>query len=181
MTKRLDWQLLKMEWLAGSETLNAFRIRKEIVNKKHFYEMIEEHGFLAHRDRLHAAALAKAAPRLIADLSRRYYFQEKQWLTVEGIIARALKKLAATEDIEKLAPEVLESLTRSLERALKSRKLVHGEPTGEAPADGVPTPGTLNHAQIVGLIQAMSQRDPRYVVPESMIEAEVVPARGAQA
>lgn len=181
MNKRFDWQALKMEWLAGSETLNAFRIRKEIVSKEHFYRMVEEHGWLAHRNRLHAAALAKVTPKIIADLSKRYYFQEKSWLTVEGIIARALKKIAAAEDIATVAPEVLESLTRTLERTLKSRKLIHGEPTGEAPADGVPEPGTLNHAQIVALIQAMTQGDPRYVVPEAMREAEVVPARGAQA
>lgn len=162
------------EWARGpEESLDAFRIRKGLASA-HFYKVVKAMDWKGTREKLKAQAVAKVESRIVTDLSKRYSFQEKQWLTVEGIVARALKKLALS-DADNFSPEALESVTRSLERALKARKLIVGEKTGdEPPASSSGAPGTFTHAQVVGLIEAMQSRDSRIVIPEAVLDAELV-------
>ncbi len=173
--RRHDWTTLMYEWARGTESLHAFG-KRHGLGPARFMAVVRAMDWRGVRARLRAAAIAKAEPQIIKSLADRYKFQEHQWLTVEAIIARALKKIAGEQDITSLAPEVLESLTRTLERTLKSRKLIRGEATGDAPqaAPGAPQPGMVNHRQVVDLILAMQGKDPRFVLPETVIEAQIV-------
>lgn len=163
------------EWVRGTESLHAFG-RRHKLGPARFMAVVRAMNWRGVREKLRAQAMEKAEKRIVADLTKRYVFQEKQWLTVEGIIARAIKRIASDADVASLSPELLESLTRTLERTLKARKLIHGEPTPEtpgAPGSG-PQAGVMTHSQVVQLIQAIGGRDPRYVIPESVIDAEMV-------
>lgn len=172
LAKRHDWSALMYEWARGQETLEAFRRRHRLATA-HFSRVVKKMNWRVLREQLRAEAIEKAQPRIVADIARRYSFQEKQWLTVEGIIARALKKIATADNLS-LSPELLESLTRSLERTLKARKLIVNEPTGDQSNTNPNAPGTMTHSQVVELIQAINNKDPNWVIPEAVLDAEVV-------
>lgn len=171
-TPRHDWTALMFEWARGpQESLESFRARKGLASAR-FYEVAKAMDWKGVRDRLKTQAIAKAEKRITEDLTKRYSFQMRQWHSVEGIIARALRKLASSTNADILAPEALESLTRSLERALKARKLIHGEPTESGQKET--GEDRLSHRQVVDLLKAMAAGDARFVLPETVVDAELV-------
>lgn len=168
--RRFDWPALKAEWLASSETLFQFSVRKGIKNRGDFYRRAKSGDWIGAKARINEKALANVEKRVVSAMTAKYSFQSKQWKTVEGIIARELKKLIEAKPGEEIdLATMLESLTRSLERALKAQKLIHGEPTGDPS-----TPSAPSHGQVVELLRMMKDKDPRIIHPESIIEGEIV-------
>jgi hypothetical protein len=173
LAKRHDWDALRYEWARGTESLEAFRRRKGLASVR-FSQVVNEQNWRALREDLRAKAIKKIEPKIIDEIAQRYAFNNKQWLTIEGLLARLIKKLVTTTNAADISPEAIESITRSLERSLKARKLIHGEATGDTPAAGAQSPGVMTHQQVVQLLQAINSKDPKFVIPEAVIDAEIV-------
>lgn len=165
--KRIDWDGLKVEWLAGSETLNAFRLRKKISSTGHFYRVVEENGWEAARERIRKTAAQRTEGRLVTETVKNW---DQYRRLMADCRARAEKILKRTQKgDEDLTPLELQQLVASIEKLLKSESFLDGGPSErvENPATATPT-----HAQVVELLRMMREGDPRVVHPEAMTDEE---------
>jgi hypothetical protein len=176
-----DWKGYMQEWLGTTETLHEFKVRKNIRHNTTFYKVVKEMGWVEAREKIKDKAMAKAGKAAVENLAKKYGFQHKLWCAVEGMAARILKRIntrsAKAGDDNALADAVtmseLESLTKVLERALKSQKLIAGEPTGEGA--GAAQGAQITHHTVVQLIQMVESGDPSVLHPgPAAIPGEVV-------
>lgn len=146
-----DWDALKVEWLQGDDTLNEFRIKKDI-DRAFFYRMVSAQGWKEEREAIRKKALEKAENKITAELAKRWVRYGK---VNDDLLAIAQRIVDDTKDEEgniqqPIEPIELKHLADTVETTLKSHRLLHGEPTEIHKTE---TPNI--HVQVVQVIKAL--------------------------
>jgi len=128
--RNLDWEKLKLEWLASDLTLNAFRKMKEI-RESNFYKEINEKDWRGQKERLQKKTETAIENKIVEQKVKGWEMQIKLWKSLEVRVAILLKKAFDNEHLVKIPRDSSEfaNLANILERCLKNQKLIYNEPT----------------------------------------------------
>lgn len=120
--RRHDWDALRLEWLAGTDTMSAFRDKKGI-SRSLFLRMTKKHKWKEAREKLRAKVIAKGQEKVEGIVAKRWEQQMRLWGDVESQVQSLLSKKKG------LKASDVAALSVALERALKSQRLIRGEST----------------------------------------------------
>lgn len=158
--KFYDWPKLKAEFLASKESAAQFMVRKRLGSG--FYK----HGgtWTAERAEILKAAEAKMGLKLTDALVER-------WSRYRVLLDDCLTQAQGLAKKKKPSASQLNQLANAIDRLLKSDSLLHGQPTEIVKGTG---PAHVTHQMLVDLIKAVEAKDPRVVLPETIIDAVIV-------
>lgn len=163
--KSIDWDKERAEWLAGSETLNQFRLRKGF-SAKWFYHKVEQLDWEGARQRIAKKALQKIETAGANSIAKEFENNERLWRAVEAQAARILNQQIKDQNLD---PVALAALSQAIERALKNRRLILGQSTENKRVEGeISNTHTgqidVRHA-MVDLMDRFRRRDPSIIDP----------------
>jgi len=122
---RINWAEVKKEFLASDEPLTAILSKYKISTGRNVTKKTQ--GWIQEREELYQKAIEKIKHKIVNKTAKEWDNQIKLWKAVESEAAKILQKSLKGE--EQLNPRDLANLTASIERALKSQKLIKGEAT----------------------------------------------------
>lgn len=146
-----DWDALRMEFLQSKETLNQFKIRHQIKNSQWFYK--KARAWNQERANL----VSNAQKKVIKHAERELAENWKGYIDLLGGLKAQIAKIisdsldADGRVIQPIEPSQLKDIAHTIEKALKSEKLVLGEPT-EITEDKSET----KHVQVVQVLQMLN-------------------------
>jgi hypothetical protein len=128
--KKYDWEALKREWLQSSNvTLNQFRLSKGIA-QAHFYRTINAEEWIETRAKIDKRAIQRIEEKAVNSIVNKWDDYSRLWKAVKAQAAAILNKTRQKDGtIVPMRPTDLVNLTNSIETALKSERLIHGEST----------------------------------------------------
>jgi hypothetical protein len=149
-----DWVALKREWLAGNETLEAFRVRHNIVNERNFHLQVRKGGWKAARQEIARATDAKVAAEIVKKGVEEW---EDEVALLKGIRAQVAYLLRGHLDkegnvIAPMPPKLLKDLAETVAKSVIAKKHIKGEPVGPEGGDGETSQHLHLHAHIVRVV-----------------------------
>lgn len=152
LPKSLDWSGLRAEFIAGSESLNQFRLRHGLA-RDYFYK--RANGWDEARGKIRERGVKRAEVR-VEDFYSSFARETRDLL--KALLLHARKLLGEADRRGSiLAPMELAAFARALGEGLKSANLLSDRPT-ESVTVG-PRPGDLNQ-KLVDLLEAMGEGRP---------------------
>ena len=124
-----DWNKMKMEWLESDLTINKFRETKEI-NNGYFYTNIDVDDWYKAKHELDKKTLNKLTNKLSTEIANKYSDYNKLWKAVKIQAASIIKKTQKKDGtISPMSTYDLNNLSRVIETALRSERLIQGDST----------------------------------------------------
>lgn len=163
-TSRHDWPGLKAKFMAWEGTAKSFAKANKITAAADFYRRIKSERWQEERAEVAQKALLIAKEGISYSMAAR-------WIRYRELIDRCLtqvEKVANTK--KKVTPQQLAALGTAIDKFIKADSFLHGGPTERV--DDRREKG-VTHADIVAIIHAVQNKDPRLVHPET-IEAQKV-------
>lgn len=152
LPKSLDWTALRAEFLAGGESLNAFRLRHGL-NRNWFYAKAQ--GWESERAKIRERAVKKSEAR-VGDFYAAFARETRDLL--RGLLRHAKEFLALADGGRTVLPPMeIATLGRAVSEALKAAHLLEGKPTESFTIR--PERGDLNR-RLVDLLEAMDGERP---------------------
>lgn len=126
-----DWLALQNEFIFSEESLSEFAKKRSIAPSR-FHRVAAKFQWLEKRDEINRKAAEKASQKAIAIKANRWANQSKLWGAMDAQVAAHLKKtIQDGQIVHPIQPGELTHLSGTLERSLKSQKLIEGESTGD--------------------------------------------------
>ena len=157
--KKYDWPKLKAEFLASKESAAQFKVRKNLGGQ--FYKYGRE--WTAER----AEILRRAEERMGIKIEDALV---ERWSRYRALLDDCMTQAQGLAKKKKPTASQLNQLANAIDRLLKSDSLLHGQPTEIVKKD---EPATVTHQMLVDLIKAVNAKDPRVVLPETIVDAEL--------
>lgn len=179
-THKYNWGALKNEWLksyeATGETLNKFRIRKGI-SETSFYRKTAKEKWAEEGQRMKNRITQRIETQLVNEALARWQKEIRITDGIEDQVEFILQELRQNEKVANaLEPSHLLALATTIEKCLKTKKLAHGESTGDEPQAQANV-----HAAIIQVINnfqpgSKPSRPENNGVPEvhTVVDAEIV-------
>lgn len=121
MVNKTDWDGLRTEFLASDESLNQFLLRKNLTRA--IYLKAKKGHWVASRERLRAKSALVAEGHILGAMTARWETYLKLWTEVKSRASELLK------DKTIITPSNLRALSQAIDLALRSEKMIVGEPT----------------------------------------------------
>lgn len=123
--RKIDWTKLKLEYMSSDESVRATLDKNKVAQCKTSNERTK--GWGEERKKLHQRIVERAKTQIVNFNVDRYKKQTKLWESVETVAEDIFKK--AGDKNKPLTPKDLVNLSGAISIALKSKKLIVGEPT----------------------------------------------------
>lgn len=125
-----DWPALKMEWLASNESLNAFRVRKDIRNIGDFYQRVEADSWVDAKEEIRSRAAARVENSLVKDTAKRWGDYRKLFEASKAQVAQIFNSTVKDGKIVRpMTPLELAQLVGAVDRMLKAESFMDGGPS----------------------------------------------------
>lgn len=125
-----DWELLKREFLATTDTANQFMQKKGISNSNIFYKHVRDDNWMEERGNIQQKITQDVTKRLIKAGVDEWQRQLALMSSIENQVAFMLKKHVGPDGhiISQIDPRLLRSLAATVESSVRMRKTIKGEP-----------------------------------------------------
>jgi hypothetical protein len=160
--KKPNWPALRAEWLSGNESLTAFKMRHGITHSARW--MSETAEWKQAKAAIVSNAEAQTGDAITKQLVKR-------WGVYRELLDDCLTQAKTLSKKKKPTPAQLSQLSTAIEKLLKSDSFLHGGPTERVENKG---DQPVTHSMMVALLKALEAKDPRVVLPETVIDAEIV-------
>lgn len=132
------WVEMELDYIVGGDdvTIESLCEKYEVGSPRHSYDRSRKHNWKKKREQFRLRAQARALRKAETALSKKWGDEYVVLLT--GIKSQVAKILNDSLDrdgkvIQPIEPVQLKDLVSTIEKALKSEKLLAGEPTGDDP------------------------------------------------
>lgn len=129
--RKRDWYTIRSEWLATNETLSEFAEKRHIPTAR-FHKVAAQEKWLEQREEINRRAMERASQKTIEHKAKQWANQTKLWGAMEAQVAAHIHRTIQDGKITSpINPQDLTHLAGTLEKSLKSQKLILGESTGD--------------------------------------------------
>lgn len=127
----IDWTTVYADFMHSPSNVTLNQIRnKHKIQANAFYERVQREKWLEKKQAMNERAIEKITGSAENEIVKKWQTQEKLWRLLEAQVSTWLAKTldeTKTKIVKPIDPKNLASLSDTLEKSLRCRKLLEGE------------------------------------------------------